>query len=146
MKKLTHIEKLQKLDREKKLDPNYVSRERDALKNGWKYKKPRKKKVKSRPVIKPKIYKPAPSEKYTDFLQSTYWYKTRKIVLKRDNNMCTKCGSKENLHVHHLTYDNHHNERAHLENLITVCKSCHEEIHGRVFDNFEITMVNRAKK
>lgn len=67
---------------------------------------------------------------YKDFLQSTYWKEVRAMVLKRDENKCG-CGAKFNLQIHHLTYRNHLNEKSHLEDLITVCRKCHEKIHNK---------------
>jgi len=56
----------------------------------------------------------------------------RQMVLKRDDYKCTKCGSIEDLHCHHvegilwepLT-------SADIDMCITVCKDCHEEIHKK---------------
>ena len=52
----------------------------------------------------------------------------RKIVLVLDNNKCRECGSTEGLHVHHIK------ERCKggtndINNLITLCGSCHREKH-----------------
>lgn len=51
-------------------------------------------------------------------------------VLKRDRWCCQFCGSQVNLQVHHIKWRSHlGNDRE--ENLITVCASCHNEIHMR---------------
>ncbi len=66
---------------------------------------------------------------YQDFLQTIYW---KSIVFRRkymDDFVCTKCGTKNNLEVHHLTYDHHGDERHHFEDLITLCHNCHENVH-----------------
>ncbi len=68
-------------------------------------------------------------KKYNSFLQSPYWKEVRDLVLKRDEYKC-KCGAKTYLQVHHLTYENHLNEKNNLQDLITVCRKCHKEIHG----------------
>lgn len=79
-------------------------------------------------------------------------------VLRRDNWTCTICGSKKNLHVHHIIHfktivdriieehpelsieDNadelyniavRDSEINNLNNLITVCSECHHKIHGK---------------
>ena len=67
--------------------------------------------------------------KYGDFLKSSYWKNVKKEVLKRDKNTCSECGSNKYLHVHHLSYSHHFEEHLHLEDLITLCKSCHEKTH-----------------
>lgn len=69
---------------------------------------------------------------YDEFLKSAYWRKVRLLILKRDNSCCCNCGSTQNLHIHHTTYKHHLKELENLEDLITLCKSCHNEIHGRV--------------
>lgn len=75
---------------------------------------------------------------YQDFVQTIYW---KSIVLRRkymDSLVCTKCGTKNNLEVHHLTYDHHGDERHHFEDLITLCHKCHEKIH-------KLEQINRPK-
>jgi len=71
---------------------------------------------------------------YPRFLRSRYWKRVRKEVLKRDNNKCIICGSKKYLQVHHNTYKHHYREHLHLEDLDTLCNSCHKEFHATVFD------------
>lgn len=67
----------------------------------------------------------------------------RRIVLERDDNKCTKCGSKEQLHVHHIVYRSNHGTDE-LENLTTVCDMCHLEIHkDDVFYNFMNAGINK---
>jgi 5-methylcytosine-specific restriction endonuclease McrA len=68
-------------------------------------------------------------EDYSKFLKSEYWAKVRKKVLARDCNKCQFCGSKKRLEIHHYSYKNHLNELNHLDDLITLCKSCHEYTH-----------------
>ena len=76
------------------------------------------------------------NEAYNTFLNSTYWKKVRLLVLERDKYKCQNCinlnksyYSKKDLEVHHLTYKNHKNELHHLDDLTTLCKSCHEYMH-----------------
>lgn len=48
-------------------------------------------------------------------------------VKKRDKNRCTLCKTKkENLHIHHLGHHFNHS----INNLITLCGSCHPKIEG----------------
>lgn len=49
--------------------------------------------------------------------------------MSRDGYICTVCGSDYNLQVHHSTYKHHLIEHLHLEDLLTVCRKCHEEYH-----------------
>jgi len=54
------------------------------------------------------------------------WELVKRAVLIRDNYTCVKCGGKELLDVHHRDGTS----RNDPDNLITLCKKCHEEIHG----------------
>jgi hypothetical protein len=67
-------------------------------------------------------------ETYNDYIHSPKWQRQRDNRMAIDNNECKLCFSKAKLHVHHITYDNFGNEP--MSELITVCKSCHEKIHG----------------
>ncbi len=69
---------------------------------------------------------------YAKFINSSYWRYVRNLVLIRDGNKCTKCNGTTRLEAHHLTYKNHYNEHKHLEDLITLCRSCHKEEHKRL--------------
>lgn len=65
---------------------------------------------------------PAPKKYGSD------WSGKREERLLYDNYTCQSCGSDKSLHVHHWTpyrfcYDNS------LENLVTLCKECHREMH-----------------
>ena len=63
-------------------------------------------------------------------LSSWFWERDLKIKrLKKDNFQCQKCGRKDNLQVHHLTYP-----ATSLEDLETLCIYCHEIITGRVLN------------
>ena len=51
-----------------------------------------------------------------------------KLVKQRDNYRCVRCGSATNLEAHHMvpvaaggTHE--------IENLVTLCRRCHQEIH-----------------
>lgn len=65
---------------------------------------------------------------YSKYLESDNWKKIREQVLQRDNHKCTVCGTTDNLVIHHISYDNIGNEK--IEDLITVCEKCHNEIHS----------------
>lgn len=67
---------------------------------------------------------------YTQYINSRTWKLKRREVLKRDNKQCQTCLSGENLEVHHKTYEHLGNEP--LEDLITLCKHCHEAITSSI--------------
>lgn len=79
----------------------------------------------------PKLCHKIPSilyKDYEDYINSQKWQRQRANRMAIDNNECKLCFSRTNLHVHHITYENFGNEP--MNELITVCKSCHEKIHG----------------
>ena len=55
-----------------------------------------------------------------------------KQVLERDGWRCQKCGSLENLQVHHKTKRSQQGSDS-LENLETLCARCHMENHGQLY-------------
>lgn len=91
---------------------------------------------------------PKTRENETSFLRSIYCYDTkprvrtredetpgyfawRTRVLKRDGFTCVKCGSNENLQVHHLWGYKENPELAIVDNNgVTLCKDCHEQYHN----------------
>lgn len=79
---------------------------------------------------------------YYEYIGSDEWKRKREEILKRDNYQCMACGGKCNLQVHHLTYKNIGNENE--WELITLCKSCHQQYH-EVKDRY-IESVKQARK
>lgn len=67
---------------------------------------------------------------YKDFLRTPYW---KTIVLRKKfiDGKCTCCGSTNDLECHHKTYEHHGDERHYMNELTTLCKSCHNKIHCR---------------
>ena len=66
------------------------------------------------------------------------WYHNKKRfgglrdgILKRDNNICQICGSPEKLNIHHIDGNGYKNKTPHntIDNLITLCSSCHTKLH-----------------
>jgi 5-methylcytosine-specific restriction endonuclease McrA len=55
-----------------------------------------------------------------------------KRVLERDEWRCQKCGSLENLQVHHRIKRSQQGNDA-LGNLVSLCAHCHLEEHGQLF-------------
>lgn len=54
----------------------------------------------------------------------------RRQVLDRDNWKCQNCGRASELQVHHLRFRSALGDDS-IDNLITLCFSCHESIHRR---------------
>lgn len=74
--------------------------------------------------------------RYLDYLQSNKWNLKRNEILKRDNYKCKKCMTNINLQIHHLNYNNLYNESN--DELITLCKNCHENEHKNKPNLYEI--------
>jgi 5-methylcytosine-specific restriction endonuclease McrA len=65
---------------------------------------------------------------YEDRRQTQEWKVLKKQIHRRDGYRCRLCGRNGvQLHVHHRTYATYAEER--LEDLITLCCSCHETFH-----------------
>ena len=52
------------------------------------------------------------------------WAEIRLAVLARDGYRCTRCGSTDNLHVHHI-HSRRKGGTQQIDNLQTLCESCH---------------------
>lgn len=74
---------------------------------------------------------------YKEKLLDERWKEKRRIILYRDSNMCRKCGSLENLQVHHCYYDDKEPWEYEDISIITLCRHCHE---------FETAYLNIMKK
>ena len=69
---------------------------------------------------------------YKDYLSSYKWIAFRNKIKNDRGSKCEKCGTtKGYLQGHHLTYERLFNELP--EDILIVCKPCHELIHKRKF-------------
>lgn len=65
---------------------------------------------------------------YAERRQTKEWAILKRQVHRRDGYRCRLCGRDGvQLHVHHRTYKTYAEER--LEDLITLCRTCHEHFH-----------------
>ncbi|MEB8101044.1 HNH endonuclease [Staphylococcus xylosus] len=69
------------------------------------------------------------------FYHSKAWKVLREIALDRDNNLCQLCLKEGNITdanvVHHIIYvDDDFSKALNLDNLMSVCYSCHNKIHA----------------
>jgi 5-methylcytosine-specific restriction endonuclease McrA len=53
----------------------------------------------------------------------------RQQILRRDGWRCQLCGAMSNLEVHHKELRSHSGDDSE-ENLITLCRRCHAQVHG----------------
>ncbi len=72
-----------------------------------------------------------------DFKCSRNKIKNNKYVWEYINQFkkeCMFCGSKDYLEIHHKDKNNENNR---IDNLVFVCHSCHEKVHGRKIPNLK---------
>lgn len=82
---------------------------------------------------------------YKDLLKSPKWQKKRLDIFQRDNFKCTVCNDSETqLHVHHLKYCKNPIEQPN-EDLVTLCKDCHELTTGLGSNFKRSTIKNKTK-
>lgn len=67
-------------------------------------------------------------------------------ALERDNYKCTDCGSENSIIVHHKDESRKRGTKTmnnSLENLVTLCRSCHADIHKQTmqFKNPNINLI-----
>ena len=68
-------------------------------------------------------------EDYEWFLDSFYWAKVVTSIHERAGHQCEKCSATDHLQVHHIWYPPRGTEMNHLDALLLVCQSCHQEFH-----------------
>ena len=71
---------------------------------------------------------------YVDWLQDERWKEKRLEILKEQGSVCSECGSKEKLVVHHLEYN--FKDGAYVRpweypnsSFKVLCESCHNKVH-----------------
>ncbi len=67
---------------------------------------------------------------YEEFLGTTYWSLVALRVKQRAKWKCSVCGKHKDLVVHHPDYRGHGYEMFHSDQLVCVCKNCHNHIHN----------------
>ena len=69
-------------------------------------------------------------EIYAEYLQSEKWKVVRECTFIIHGKSCKKCGAETNLQVHHLRYPEILGNENVSEDLIVLCKECHQKVHG----------------
>jgi len=62
--------------------------------------------------------------RYDLYLLTPQWKTIRRLKLEQAGHKCQVCASKNNLQIHHNTYDRRGRER--LDDLTVLCNQCHE--------------------
>jgi hypothetical protein len=65
-----------------------------------------------------------------EYLNSAEFTHKRKACFRRFASRCALCGSRDNLEVHHRTYENFGDEKP--EDLTLLCHDCHALFHASV--------------
>ncbi len=73
--------------------------------------------------------------RYSEYMLSDEWEKTRQKALRVHGRWCFVCGRTGNLQVHHKTYERFLNER--MDDLMVLCKRCHGLVHSKLKDDKE---------
>jgi hypothetical protein len=81
---------------------------------------------------------------YSEYLSSEVWQKIRDTVLERDGKRCRVCNRAGMLNVHHRCYSERWGDES-IDDLITLCRKCHELFHG-INKKKEVGQDRKAKK
>ena len=65
---------------------------------------------------------------YRQYMDSNHWRELRKLAISRANRLCEFCG-RQGESVHHVRYPKAV-AKDHADNLVVVCRQCHELSHG----------------
>ena len=80
---------------------------------------------------------------YKQYLSSSKWISLRKKARKRAKGKCELCGGLPN-NVHHINYPKSLEEDC-LNNLLVVCKKCHNKLHGIKNSNAQLMKVIKKR-
>lgn len=79
------------------------------------------------------------STRYNEYLKTDYWKRVAEAVKKRADYKCQLCNSQHDLCAHHRDYSHRGNELNYLNDLVCLCRRCHEIFHGRVKEPEPVT-------
>lgn len=68
------------------------------------------------------------TEEYKEYLKSEKWQHIRNAKLRKVGYKCERCGAKENIQVHHISYDHEFGTERECD-LQVLCDECHNGIH-----------------
>lgn len=82
-------------------------------------------------------------QRHDEELKSPMWKKKREEVFERYGKQCVECGNTNNLQVHHLVYrKNRHLWEYNVDEMIPLCKKCHEKVHKDKKHKFHEKYIN----
>lgn len=98
-------------------------------------------------MISKKKIKELKEMEYKKYLTTDYWKMVSEQAKHNANYKCQLCGKTNcQLNVHHNTYEHKGEEFLHMEDLICLCKECHESFHNQckttVIDHYHFKMLH----
>lgn len=117
---------------------NIAQSQADAAFNRWRSKAEKRKKAKAAAKAakkKKRGKKPRQAAfkrpKYHEYITSAAWFARREQLFERRGKKCERCGSLNDIQVHHLNYKRVGRERD--SDLEVLCRGCHQNEHeGKV--------------
>ncbi len=81
-------------------------------------------------------YKDGSSPERQRLYSSAEWRRVSRLVRERDGYRCQRCGAEKqgrrSLHLHHIEpWAGHPERRFDPENIVTLCRACHHEVHRK---------------
>lgn len=67
-------------------------------------------------------------KQYKVYIKSKWWTRRKNQYYRQNRKICAACSSKFYVSLHHMIYGDYGNELD--ENLVALCKWCHEEFHS----------------
>lgn len=68
---------------------------------------------------------------YKSYLRTPHWQRVKRAAYGKLGRVCHACGyANKEIHVHHLSYKNR--GREDMEDLMLLCKDCHEMVHEKM--------------
>lgn len=82
---------------------------------------------------------------YNEYITSDEWYAKRPKIFELKGKKCTICGNEDNLDIHHLNYDTlGYEEDNNYQDVIPLCRDCHEKIHNFLDKNENVLKTLKA--
>jgi len=73
------------------------------------------------------------SELHKKYTNNKKYRKIRSSILEKHNFKCKKCGSENNIHLHHeITLRDNPDLALDTDNLIPLCSTCHSNLHNKL--------------
>lgn len=69
---------------------------------------------------------------YHEFINSEEWRAVRNAFV--EGKSCTMCGSAREIQAHHLKYEQGIKGYCNMDNLVPLCRTCHEKVHMLEFE------------